>query len=54
VAESSGVCLTDEERSIQHGEAGPAARLAMRILTRVAPLYGADRLLEVTRAHIDG
>lgn len=36
------------------GEAGPAAQLAMRILTRVAPLYGADRLLPVTKAHIDG
>ncbi len=54
VVEPSGICLTDEERSLHDGEAGPAARLAMRILTRVAPLYGATRLLEVTRAHIDG
>ena len=36
------------------GEAGPAAQLAMRILTRMAPLYGADQLLPVTKAHIDG
>ena len=36
------------------GEAGEAVRIAMRILTRMAPLYGADRLLPVTRAHIDG
>ena len=26
----------------------------MRILTRMAPLYGASSLLPVTRAHIDG
>ena len=36
------------------GERGPAVALAMRIVTRMAPLYGASRLLEVTRAHIDG
>ncbi|MBA2520373.1 MAG: DUF521 domain-containing protein, partial [Chloroflexia bacterium] len=36
------------------GAGGEATRLAMRILVRMAPLYGADRLLEVTRAHIDG
>lgn len=36
------------------GEQGEAVRIAMRILTRVAPLYGATALLPVTRAHIDG
>ena len=36
------------------GDAGAAAALATRILVRMAPLYGADRLLPVTRAHIDG
>lgn len=46
--------LTDEERGMLDGEAGPAAALAMRILARMAPLYGADRFIEVTRAHIDG
>jgi predicted aconitase len=46
--------LTDDERAMRDGEAGPAARLAMRILVRVAPLYGASSLIEVTRAHIDG
>jgi predicted aconitase len=48
------VRLTDDEEGMLHGEAGQAARIAMRLLCRVAPLYGADRLLEVTRAHIDG
>ena len=36
------------------GDAGPAVELAMRIVCRVAPLYGAGSLLPVTRAHIDG
>ena len=36
------------------GDAGPAAQLAMRMLSRMAPLYEADELLPVTRAHIDG
>lgn len=36
------------------GEAGAATRLAMRVLCRMAPLYGAQSLLPVTRAHIDG
>ena len=36
------------------GTHGPAVQLAMRILARMAPLYGASSLLSVTRAHIDG
>jgi predicted aconitase len=46
--------LTAEERGMLAGERGEATRLAMRILTRMAPLYGATALLPVTRAHIDG
>ncbi|CAN5604754.1 hypothetical protein BH23CHL5_BH23CHL5_22770 [soil metagenome] len=48
------VRLSDEERAMLDGEAGDAPRLAMSILSRVAPLYGAASLIEVTRAHIDG
>ena len=36
------------------GEAGEAVRIAMRIVARLAPLYGATSLLPITRAHIDG
>src|SRR4051794_31809787 len=36
------------------GDEGPARQLAMRILTRTAPLYGADTLVPVTQAHVDG
>jgi predicted aconitase len=54
VIEFDRLALTDEERGMLAGEAGPAVALAMRILARMAPLYGADRFLEVTQAHIDG
>ncbi len=46
--------LTAEEESMLTGELGEATALAMRILTRMAPLYGATSLLPITRAHIDG
>jgi cis-L-3-hydroxyproline dehydratase len=48
------LALDDEERGMLNGTNGPAVQLAMRILTRMAPLYGASSLLPVTRAHIDG
>jgi predicted aconitase len=48
------VRLTDREQGMLRGKDGPATQLAMRILCRMAPLYGAEALLEVTRAHIDG
>jgi predicted aconitase len=46
--------LTADERAMLEGELGDATRLAMRILVRMAPLYGATSLLPITRAHIDG
>lgn len=46
--------LDGRERGMLDGAHGPAVQLAMRILTRMAPLYGASSLLAVTRAHIDG
>ncbi|HEX2283200.1 MAG TPA: aconitase X catalytic domain-containing protein [Thermomicrobiales bacterium] len=46
--------LDAHERAMLDGTEGPAVQLAMRILTRMAPLYGASSLLPVTRAHIDG
>jgi len=48
------VRLTGDERAMLAGDAGEATRLAMRILVRLAPVYGATELLPVTRAHIDG
>lgn len=52
--DSPAIHLTDEERAMLAGDAGDAVSLAMRILTRLAPLYGATSLLPVTKAHIDG
>lgn len=46
--------LTEEEDRFLAGAEGPAVALAMRILARMAPLYGADRFIQVSRAHIDG
>jgi cis-L-3-hydroxyproline dehydratase len=46
--------LTDYESSMLAGEHGEATRLAMRILVRMAPLFGARSLMPITRAHIDG
>jgi predicted aconitase len=48
------LALDDHERGMLAGSGGPAVQLAMRILTRMAPLYGASSLLSITRAHIDG
>lgn len=36
------------------GAEGPAVQMAMRILTTMAGVYGAPRLLEISSAHIDG
>jgi hypothetical protein len=46
--------LDEDEQAMLAGDAGEAARFAMRLLTRLAPLYRAERLLPVSRAHIDG
>src|SRR5688500_15867936 len=46
--------LSGDERAMLAGEAGEATRIAMRIVGRQAPVYGADSLLEISRAHIDG
>lgn len=50
----TGLTLTDDEKRMLAGERGPAVELAMRILCRLTPIYGATSLLPVTRAHIDG
>lgn len=48
------VHLTTEERELLDGAAGDAAALAMRILVEAAELLGAERLVEIASAHIDG
>jgi predicted aconitase len=45
--------LTEYDRSLLNGERGPGAQMAMRIIVRMAEIFGADRLLDITAAHID-
>ena len=46
--------LTDEERGMLAGEAGPAAATALGILAGYAEALGAEALLPIVGAHIDG
>lgn len=46
--------LTSEEREFLEGTHGETAALAMRVVTAAAELLGAERLVEITSAHIDG
>jgi len=45
--------LTEYDQSLLVGRRGPAARMAMSILTRMAEVYGADEMLSIAQAHID-
>ena len=45
--------LSPYDRALLAGERGPAARLAMSIVTRMAEVFGASGLLDITGAHID-
>jgi len=45
--------LSARDRAMLHGEYGPAVRMAMTIMTRIVPVYGTDRLLDISAAHID-
>ncbi|HEX6988984.1 MAG TPA: aconitase X catalytic domain-containing protein, partial [Bacillota bacterium] len=49
-----GVALDDRDRALLAGEAGDGARLAMKIIVRMAEVGGARRLRDITAAHIDG
>ena len=51
---SETVELTDLDRAMLSGDHGEAAAVAMRILVAMAGVYGADRLLDIEGAHIDG
>lgn len=47
------VRLSDDDRAALDGRKGPAAQLAMSILVRMADVYGAQELLDISAAHID-
>jgi predicted aconitase len=45
--------LSTHDRAMLDGGHGPAAALAMSILVRMAEVYGADALMDISQAHID-
>jgi predicted aconitase len=45
--------LSARDRAMLEGEHGPAAKMAMSILVRMAGVYGAAELMDITQAHID-
>jgi cis-L-3-hydroxyproline dehydratase len=45
--------LSDNDQAMLAGAEGPAAQLAMRILARMADIWGAPALLDIAGAHID-
>ncbi len=45
--------LTPTDQAKLDGRHGPAVQLAMQIVVRMAQVYGADELLDITGAHID-
>jgi len=45
--------LTTRDSAVLAGDHGPAAQLAMSIVVRMAEIYGAESLMDVTQAHID-
>src|SRR5262245_11623804 len=47
------VDFSAHDRSMLDGGDGPAAQLAMSIVVRMADVYGAESLMDITQAHID-
>jgi hypothetical protein len=47
------LALTERDRGLLAGDEGPAAALAMRIIARMAGIFQAASLLDITQAHID-
>jgi cis-L-3-hydroxyproline dehydratase len=45
--------LTDGDQAMLNGDRGPAPQLAMSILVRMAGVYGAAALMDISQAHID-
>jgi len=48
------VKLGKQDEQLLNGQCGRAARMAMRIMVRMAEVYEATELMDVSQAHIDG
>jgi predicted aconitase len=46
--------LSDDEQAVAAGAAGPARATAMRVVAEAARLLGAERLVPIASAHVDG
>jgi hypothetical protein len=53
-AKTTAIHLTDQDQAILNGAHGEAAAVAMRIVLRMAEIEGAEELIDISRAHIDG
>ncbi|PWY73049.1 hypothetical protein BO70DRAFT_342104 [Aspergillus heteromorphus CBS 117.55] len=51
---ATNVQLSDEDEAFLEGSHGEAARVALRIILRMADLLDAHELMDVTQVHIDG
>ncbi len=45
--------LAERDNALLAGELGRVAKTAMSVLVRMADVYGAERMLDITGAHID-
>ncbi|MGO1973391.1 MAG: aconitase X [Propionibacteriaceae bacterium] len=50
----AAVVLTEIERRMLAGAEGPGVAMAMRVVTSLARVRGAERLMEINSAHVDG
>jgi predicted aconitase/predicted aconitase with swiveling domain len=51
---STAIELSEFDHALLNGAHGKAAQMAMQIVLRLAELQGAQRLIDVSQAHIDG
>ena len=52
-AEGVRLALSESDRARLEGAEGPALRLAMSLIVRAGEILGAERLIDVSFAHID-
>ena len=50
----SALALSGDQEAQLRGESGPGTALAMRLIVRMAEISGAERLIPISRAHVDG
>lgn len=54
VSNGAGPALSDADRAMLEGDHGDAVRTSMEIVCAMATIQGAERLIDIDRAHIDG